>query len=53
MSDSPGLVDFAIELVNFELNLPDGQVNMAEESTSCKNALLVVVPEQHSRAHVS
>ena len=23
MSDSPGLVDFAIELVNFELNLPD------------------------------
>ena len=26
VSDSPGLVDFAIELVNFELNLPDGQV---------------------------
>ena len=26
VSDSRGLVDFAIELVNFELNLPDGQV---------------------------
>ena len=26
VSDSLGLVDFAIELVNFELNLPNGQV---------------------------
>ena len=26
MSDSPGLVDFAIGLVMFVLNLPDGQV---------------------------
>ena len=26
MSDSPGLVDFAIGLVNFALNLPDGQM---------------------------
>ena len=26
VSDSPGLVDFAIGLVNFFLNLPDGQV---------------------------
>ena len=26
MSDSPGLVDFAIELVNSVFNLPDGQV---------------------------
>ena len=25
VSDSPGLVNFAIEQVNFELNLPDGQ----------------------------
>ena len=25
-SDSPGLVDFAIRLVNYVLNLPDGQV---------------------------
>ena len=26
LSDSPGLVDFAIGLVNFVFNLPDGQV---------------------------
>ena len=26
MSDSPGLVDFAVALVTFFLNLPDGQV---------------------------
>ena len=26
MSDSAGLVDFAIGLVNFVFNLPDGQV---------------------------
>ena len=26
VSDSPGLVDFAIGLVNSVLNLPDGQV---------------------------
>ena len=26
MSDSPGLVDFAIGLVDFVLNLPNGQV---------------------------
>ena len=26
VSDSPGLVDFAIGLVNAALNLPDGQV---------------------------
>ena len=31
VSDSLGLVDFAIELVNFELNLPDGQVKFFEE----------------------
>ena len=31
VSDIPGLVDFAIELVNFELNLPDGQVKFFEE----------------------
>ena len=27
MSDSLGLVDFALQLVNTILNLPDGQVN--------------------------
>ena len=31
MSDSPGLVDFAIGLVNSVLNLPDGQVKFFEE----------------------
>ena len=28
VSDSPGLVDFAIGLVNSVLNLPDGQVKI-------------------------
>ena len=37
MSDSLGLVDFAIELVNFELNLPDGQVKLFEEFKLKKN----------------
>ena len=37
VSDSPGLVDFAIELVNFELNLPDGQVKIFEEFKLKKN----------------
>ena len=31
MSDSPGLVDFAIGLVNSVLNLPDRQVKYFEE----------------------
>ena len=31
MSDSPGLVDFAIRLVIFVLNLPDGQVLFFDE----------------------
>ena len=31
MSDSPGLVDFAIRLVNSLFNLPDGQVMFFEE----------------------
>ena len=31
MSDSPGLVDFAIRLVCSVINLPDGQVNFFEE----------------------
>ena len=37
MSDSPGLVDFAIGLVNFVLNLPDGQVKYFEEFNLQKN----------------
>ena len=31
VSDSPGLVDFAIRLVNSVFNLPDGQVMFYEE----------------------
>ena len=31
VSDSPGLVDFAIGLVNYVFNLPDGQVTFIEE----------------------
>ena len=32
MSNSPGLVDFAIGLVNSVFNLPDGQVMFHEQS---------------------
>ena len=31
LSDSPGLVDFAIGLVNSVFNVPDGQVMFYEE----------------------
>ena len=37
MSDSPGLVDFSIGLVNSVFNLPDGQVMFFEEFESQKN----------------
>ena len=37
VSDSPGLVDFAIGLVNSVLNLPDGQVKFFEEFKLQKN----------------
>ena len=37
MSDSPGLVDFAIGLVNSVLNLHDGQVKYFEEFNLKKN----------------
>ena len=37
VSDSPGLVDFAIGLVNSVLNLPDWQVNYFEEFNLQKN----------------
>ena len=37
MSDSPGLVDFAIGVGNFVLNLPDGQVEFFEEFKLQKN----------------
>ena len=37
VSDSPGLVDFAIGLVNSVINLPDGRVNFFEEFKLQKN----------------
>ena len=37
VSHSPGLVDFAIGLVNSVINLPDGQVNFFEEFKLQKN----------------
>ena len=37
VSDSPGLADFAIGLVNSVLNLPDGQVMFFEEFKLKKN----------------
>ena len=44
MSDSPGLLDFAIGLVNSVINLPDGQVKFFEElkiQESCEINLLI------------
>ena len=38
MSDSPGLMDFAIGLVNSVLNLPKGQVKYFEEFNLQKNS---------------
>ena len=37
VSDCPGLVDFAIGLVNFVLNFPNGQVKFFEEFKLQKN----------------
>ena len=37
VSDSPGLVDFGIRLVNFVINLPNGQVKFFEEFKLQKN----------------
>ena len=40
MSDSPGLVDFAIGLVNSVFNLPDWQVMFFEELDEQKNCAI-------------
>ena len=40
LSDSPVLVDFAIEIVNSVLNLPDEQVKFFEEFKLQKNCLI-------------
>ena len=37
VSDSPGLVDFAVGLVNLVVNLPEGQVIFFEEFEKQKN----------------
>ena len=37
VSDSPGVVDFALRLVNTVLNLPDGQVNFFGKFKSQKD----------------
>ena len=41
VSDSPGLVDFAIGLVNSVFNLPDGQVMFFEEFDQQKNCKII------------
>ena len=44
LSDSPGLADFAIGLVNSVINLPDGQVTFFEEfklQKNCEISLLI------------
>ena len=50
MSDSPGLVDFAIGLVNSVLNLPDGQVKFFDEFKLQKNG---EINSAHQRVLVS
>ena len=40
VSDSPGLVSFAIGLVNSVFNLPDGQVMFLEEFTKMTSGLV-------------
>ena len=47
MSNSPGLVDFAIGIVNSVINLPDGQVKFSEEfklQKNCEINLLIKTP---------
>ena len=46
VSDSPGLVDFAIGLVNSVFNLPDGQVKYFEEFNSRKNSEINSAPQK-------
>ena len=44
MSDSPGLLDFAVGLVNSVINLPDGQLKFFEEyklQKKCEINLLI------------
>ena len=43
VSDSPGLVDFAIRLVNSVINLPNGQVKFFEEFRLQKNCEITLL----------
>ena len=45
MSDSPGLVDFAVGLVNSVLNLPEGQVRFLVNS----NYRRVIINPAHQK----
>ena len=40
VSDSPGLVDFAIGLVNSVINLPDGQVNFLGGNSNYRRTVI-------------
>ena len=48
VSDSPGLVDFAIRLVSSVFNLPDGQVMFYEEFEYEKNKKFLGLVEMTS-----
>ena len=43
VSDSPGLVNFAIELVNSLINFPDGQVKCFEKLKLQKNCEIILL----------
>ena len=40
VSDSPGLVDFAVGLVNSVINLPDGQVNFLGRNSNYRRTVI-------------
>ena len=46
VSDSPGLVDFTIGLVNSVLDLPDGQLKYFEEFNLQKNCEINSAPQK-------
>ena len=46
MSDSPGLVDFAVGLVKTVFNLPDGQVMFFENSKNRRSVKSILLDEK-------
>ena len=46
MSDSPGLLDFAIGLVKSVFNLPDGQVMFFEDSNNRRSVKSILLDEK-------